>query len=234
MDLLKTHHDCKEIFEELFNTEDGQSIGCDIWRALVGEDEEFDNCIGENFNQILWTIKDNWFGNDSFANTTLEFYNTNYIIWIYLVVARAYEVFEAVNRDNKNELVKKKRLALSAFNEINLWAKFIKHPKEFIFCHWPEYCCEGQRFSKSEDRLLINTGYLKVHYNNESDKRPIALKNNVNVIVQYPQLKRITRGFVDDFKTFRDFIVKNEMIIDELKKDTNVPINLNYPNPSDN
>ena len=228
------HKECEQIFDQLFETEDGESIGCDIWRAMVGEDEDYDNCIGENFNQILWTIKNDWFGLKEFGKTSLPFYNTNYIIWLYLVVARVYEIFDAVNPDEKSPLITKERLSLKTFNEVNLWAKFIKHPKEFIFCHWPNYCCEGERIEKSDKTLLISTGYLKQHYNNEKDKRPIALKNNVNVLVQYPKLTRLTQGFVDDFKQFRDFITQNKMIIDELKKDTNVAIELNYPRPSEN
>lgn len=223
MSLRQIHKDCKEIFEELFDTEDRESISCDIWRAFAGEDEEYDNCIGENFNQLLWTIRDNWFGNDSFALTSMEFYTTTYIIWLYLVVARVYEIFDSLNPDNKNSLITKKRLSLKSFNEINLWAKFVKHPKEFIFCHWPEYYYEGQKINKNVNSLLIDTSYLKDHYNNEGDTRPIALKNNENVIVQYPKLSRITSGFVQDFKAFRDFIVQNKMIIEELEKDTNVP-----------
>jgi hypothetical protein len=234
MDTLKVHNECKEIYNSLFETEDGESISCDIWRAMVGENEEFDNCIGENFNQILWTIKNNWFENDAFASTSIDFYNTNYLLWLYLVVARVYEVFDALNPDNKNDLITKKRLNLKFFNEINLWAKFIKHPKEFIFCHWPEYCCEGQRPTKTVDRLLINSSYLKEHYTSEQDKRPVALKNNTNVVVQYPKLSRITEGFVKDFRVFRDFLCNNEMIIDELKKDTNVPLKKNHALPTDN
>lgn len=234
MDTIKTHADCKVVFDKLFETEHGQSIGCDIWKAMVGEDEKFDNCIGENFNQVLWMIKDNWFENEAFARTSVEFYNTNYLLLLYLVVSRVYEVFDAVNSDNKNELVKKKRISLTTFNEINLWAKFIKHPKEFIFCHWPEYSCEGQNHSRKPDNLIINSSYLKDHYNTEQDKRPIALKNNVNVVVQYPKLVRITEGFVKDFESFRDFICKNEMIIDELKVFSNVMREINYPEDTKN
>jgi len=227
MNSKNTHLACKEIFDELFATTDGQSIGCDIWRAFVGEEELYDNCIGENFNQLLWTIKDNWFDAPTYEHSTPYFYNTTYIIWLYLVVAQAYEIFDTLNKDQKNEIFHKKKLSLKGFNEINLWAKFIKHPKEFIFCHWPEYSCEGQKLPLKKERSIINTSYLKNHYKSEKDKRPVALKNNLNVIVQYPKLERLTRAFVDDFKTFRDFLTKNELIVEELKKDSNVPINKN-------
>lgn len=226
MDNHKTHKQCLIIFEQLFDTEHGQSVGCDIWNAFVGDEENFDNCIGENFNQLLWSIKRNWFDNHSFADTSVEFYNITYIFWLYLIVSRAYEIFDSVNPKKTNDLIEKRRNSLKTFNEINLWAKFIKHPKEFIFCHWPEASCEGQRPAKIGERIVINTNYLKEHYSAENNPRPIGLKNKTNVVVQYPKLSRITEGFVADFLSFRDFMCKNEMVIEELKKDSNIKISL--------
>ncbi|MBK7295628.1 MAG: hypothetical protein IPI91_02720 [Flavobacteriales bacterium] len=221
---LNEHEQCAEIFENLFLTSDGNSVGCDIWRALVGDERLYDNCLGENFNQLLHTIHDDWFGNSAWKETSIEFYNTTYIFWLYLVVARVNEVFDTIDPKGTNQLVQKKRRSLSTFHEINLWAIFSKHPKEFIYAHWPEASCEGRTHSRTRSTAIrINTAYLKAHYSSESDKRPIELKNHTNVVVEYPKLTRLTEGLGKDFLAFRDFICKNEMVIDELKKDTNVP-----------
>ncbi len=182
MDLKKEHHACKEIFDKLFDTPDGESVACDIWRSMVGEGENFDNCIGENFNQLLRTIGRDWFGSSGIGDTTIEFYCTTYILWLYLVVSRTYEILDSLNPKKSNDFIEKKRVSLQAFNEINLWAKFIKHPKEFIFCHWPEHTCEGHLFNKQGERTIISSSYLKDHYASEAAKRPTILKNNINVV----------------------------------------------------
>ena len=224
IDLNKTHQLCSEEFEKLFDTEDSESISCDIWRAFSGENEEFDNSIGENFNQLLWSIKDNWFDNESNGKLKFDFYNYTYIFWLYLVVARVYEIFDQFERISKSDLFERKRVSLRTFNEINLWAKFTKHPKEFILCHWPEYKCEGEYIKKDIDTILITSSYLKDHYNAADDDRPEILKNNTNVVVQFPKPIRILEGFVSDFYTFRDIICENAIIIETLEKESNIAI----------
>ena len=192
----------------------------------MGDDQDtHDNCLGENFNQLLYTIRIDWFRNVSHEQSSKEFYNNTYILWLYLVVARVYEVFDTIDPKGKNDLLQKKRRSLKTFDEINLWAKFIKHPKEFIFAHWPEASCEGRLHNRSRTNAIrITTAYLKEHYVSDDAKRPVELKNNTEVVVEYPALPRLTEGFVKDFCAFRDIICKNEMIAEELRKNTNVPL----------
>ena len=48
------------------------------------------------------------------------------------------------------------------------------------------------------------------------------------MVVQHPNLKRITQSFVKDFLAFKDFICKNQMVVEDLKKISNILITEDY------
>lgn len=215
------HSKCATLFDKLFETKDGNSVGCDIWRALVGDPLCYENCIGENFNQLLESIRDDWFKHPEFAETSTSFYNTTYITWLYYVVARVYEVLDTIDPTRTDARIQKCRKAFTAFAEVNLWAKFFKHPKEFFFTHWAKVGCEGEQIEAGEGAIRVDSAYLKRHYTAGRSPRPAELKNNTEVIVEYPDLPRLTEDFVRDFLAFRDLVCNDEQIINALKQDTN-------------
>ena len=220
--LIETHKNCKKIFEEsLIESENGRSFACKMWDVMTDKNDNHENCLGENFNQLIQTINDDFFENYTPSrNTKLDFYFTTYILWLYLIVERIDFVFDVVNKDNKSKLFgdfKENNFQTSQL--IKKWANFIKHPKEFIFSHWPAYVVEGSEISNPNEAIIINADFVKKHYT-KSDSRITELENCINVVVLVPELTNLTTGFCKELNTFFDFICDNKVVSDFLRKKT--------------
>jgi hypothetical protein len=222
--LIDIHRENKETFKsKLINPDDGRSFACKVWDVMTDGKENADNCLGENFNQLISTIIDDFFDNyEPSKNTKLDFYFTTYLLWLYLVVERIDFVFGVINKDNKSKL-------LSDFKEKNFqtcqlikkWANFIKHPKEFIFSHWPQYLMEeeGMVVENKEDFIIIDTEFVKKNYT-KSDSRIATLENCNKALVLVPNLVQLTKTFCNELNSFFDFICENKIISDYLREKT--------------
>jgi len=222
-ELVKLHKKCGEIFNsKLLEDTEGRSLACSIYDAMIGEDEADDNCIGENFNQLIQTVKTGWFeGFEPNTNTNVQFFTYTYIFWLYLFLERIEIILNELDPSRNFGPVKDFYRSLKTMNEIRLWANFMKHPKNFIFVHWPEFTFVGKRFNKTGKTKLINTAYLKNHYSSEKQDMPEELDNNDDVTVQFPKLDILTECFCDDLLNFINFICDNKMFRDQLKQKSN-------------
>lgn len=202
--------------------EGGRSNACLIWDVLTQEKEGSDNCIGENFNQLIQSIVDEWFDSYEPRNSEHpEFYVKTYILWLYLIYERVEFLINEIDPEKSFRLVQDYRRSLETMNTIRLWANFIKHPKQFVYVHWPTYIFEGDKFEKSENVILVNKPFLKDHYSSEKDKQPISLQNRDDVVVQFPKLDILTQGFCEELNGFFRFICNNELIASHLRKVSN-------------
>jgi len=223
IDLEEIHKSCGEIFNnELLESPDGRSLACGIWDAMTGDDGSDENCIGENFNQLIQTVKSGWF--DEYTpteNTKIQFYTYTFIFWLYLFLERIEVILNEIDPERSYAPINDFYRTLSTMNEIRLWANFMKHPKNFIFVHWPEFTCVGKIIRKNTNTKIINTAYLKNHYSNEKQDKPDELDNNDDVVVQFPKLNILTEGFCKDLTNFINFICENKMLRDKLRKKSN-------------
>lgn len=154
MDLEELHKKCHKIFRESFfeKPEDvdddqvkyfGPSNACKIYDKLTEGDDTKQDCIGENFNQLIQRVDDNWFENYK-PTEDLDYYFFNYFLLLYLFVERVDIIFEVINKDGKSKLFNDyQQHNFKTLRKINKWANFIKHPKEFLFTHWATYYFEG-------------------------------------------------------------------------------------------
>ncbi len=228
MNISLIHQECGKIFtEELFDKLDGRSFACEIWDVMTCNEDNCDNCIGENFNQLIDSIDQEWFkGYSPHEYARIEFYVYTYVFWLYLFYERIEFIINEIDPEAKFALIQDFRRGLKSMNEIRLWANFIKHPKHFMFAHWPEFKFIGQSFNKSDKSVIVNTAFLKEHYSKETDKKPQSLENNDRVVVQFPKLDQLTLGFCKDLKAFFRFICDNKILADHLKKKSNRKITI--------
>jgi hypothetical protein len=112
--MLETiHTKCHKIFRDKFfqNPDDfnndavkfyGPSSACRIYDKLT-EDGAKQDCIGENFNQLIQRIEGNWFENYK-PTDDLDYYFFNYCLLLYLFVERVEIIFNVINSDGKSKL----------------------------------------------------------------------------------------------------------------------------------
>lgn len=215
------HLECAKEFDRLFPaSQNGNSAGCDIWDVCVNGNEGTENCIGENFNQIFLKVKEIWFReNNSFVDTS-TFYHETYILWLYMMSSRIREVFFEMRLGNSDKFQE----LFPSFREIILWANFLKHPKGFMYSYWHQHIYEQEKtFHVSRERsTIIDLDYLQQHYNKPHGSKAEELKRNMEVVVQYPDLLRLTKGFVDDFFSFKDLICVDPAAIQRLRDEANL------------
>lgn len=220
--LSEIHENCKLIFEkQLIDPESKRSSACKMWDVMTDKKNNHENCLGENFNQLIQTINADFFENYTPSqNTKLDFYFTTYILWLYLVVERIDFVFDVVNKDNKSKIFADfKENNFKTSQLIKKWANFIKHPKEFIFTHWPQYIMDVPEIMRGNETVLINEDFVKKHYT-KSDSRISELENCDSVTVLVPELTDLTAEFCMELNTFFDFICDNKIVSDFLRKKT--------------
>lgn len=212
----------------------GPSRACSMYNKMIeGEDVkdgEADNCIGENFNQLLHRLRHNWF--ESYKPTDdLDYYFFNYILLLYLFVERVDIIFDIINPGSKSKLFNDfQNNNMKTLRVINKWANFVKHPKEFLFTHWPVYYIEGtDAIEIKGGDVKVDTEFILKHYFSEKQPRPVILENNNKVFVEIPDLENLTKKFCDEMNTFFDFICCNQIVADFLKKKSTI---VNYFTPA--
>lgn len=229
MELSQLHQVCGEIFKSnLFEASDdgwlGRSNACKVYDTLVGDCFERQDCIGENFNQLLHRIADEWFDN-YFPQNNTDYYFCNYILLLYLCVSRVDQIFDVINADGRAKLIRDyHQTKFPTLRQIRMWANFFKHPKEFLFTHWPRYYFVGSVPKLQPDDILIDTEFIQRHYVSEKDKRPTDLQNNDHVYVEIPNLEALTRSFCNEMNDFFEFICNNKLIADFLKQRSTIEL----------
>ncbi|MBI2259159.1 MAG: hypothetical protein HYU67_09710 [Flavobacteriia bacterium] len=237
MELKEIHKQCHEIFKkgffELYSDDDeteefiGMSKACKIYDKLTeAEDENIlrHDCIGENFNQLILRVDVEWFGGYTPQSNNLDYYFFNYFLLLYLFVERVDLIFHVINADGKSKLFNDYRHHnFPTLLKINKWSNFIKHPKEFLFTHWPKFYIKGlTSFDLKDSDVKIDTNFIMDHYMSEQKPRPMILENNTNVYVEIPNLAEITKDFCNEMNKFFDFICSNQVVADFLKKKSTV------------
>ena len=241
--LDQIHKNCHKIFRESFfevpediNNDSpkyfGPSSACKIYDKLTEGDGTKQDCIGENFNQLIQRVDDNWFENYK-PTTDVDYYFFNYFLLLYLFVERVDIIFEVINKDGKSKLFNDyQQHNFKTLRKINKWANFIKHPKEFLFTHWANYYIEGvQNVSLADGDVKIDTDFIFNHYHNDKQQRPVILENNKSVYVEVPNLENITTEFCKEMNLFFDFICCNQIVADFLKKKSTIENHYNVEQP---
>jgi hypothetical protein len=243
-ELTEIHKNCHKIFRQGFyetpediNDENlkyyGPTSACRIYDKLTEGDDNLQDCIGENFNQLIQKVEGNWFENYT-PQFDLDYYFFNYILLLYLFVERIDIIFEVLNKDGKSKLfIDFQEHNFKTLRKINKWANFIKHPKEFLFTHWPKYYIEGDKSINLKDTdVKINTDFIFAHYHNEKQQRPVILQNNQQVFVEIPNLENITKEFCREMNVFFDFICSNQIVADFLKKKSTIEQHFDFEESS--
>lgn len=225
-DIPSIHNKNKSIFQQkLFRPDSRVTKACDIHDALTQNNREQADCLGENFNRLLQSISEEFLENyQPTLSTPLDYYFNNYILWLYLTVERVEFIFDLLTSKDKNP---KEDLSNNIFLEyyqdefkifilIKKWANFIKHPKKFLFCHYPNYV-----FNKpfEENTTIIDSEYIAKYFS-DSKKSPVDLTNKKDVYVIIPNLTDLTEQFCETFLKFIALITENSIVANRLRKKT--------------
>lgn len=235
--LENIHKECHRIFRNGFfeTPEDqetdelndwcGPSNACKIYDKLTDGDETKQDAIGENFNQLIHRLNDNWFKNYN-PSSDLDYYFFNYFLLLYLFVERVDIIFDIISQGGKAKIFNDfQQHNFKTLRKINKWANFIKHPKEFLFTHWPTYYFEGdERIKINEGDVKIDTDFIFKHYFSETKERPFILQNNNRVYVEIPDLEIITKEFCEEMNIFFDFVCSNQVVSDFLKRKSTIEL----------
>lgn len=141
---------------------------------------------------------------------------SDYIIKLYLVVERVYEVLDIMGlinvhypKDGRTPLeFRKSTDGMCAMREVKQWANFIKHPGAFLWCHEPTYWCQSiETPSVDANAVIIDQNIVNKHYTSDAKKHKelygmIARRDNVYVV--FPELVSLTSRFCDGIRDFCD------------------------------
>ena len=224
----KFHKTLGKIFEdELIRENGGPSILCDIYDKLIDGNEYAENCLGENFNQLIQCIRFDFFKNyKPSKETTTAFYFGTYNYWLYLIVERFEFIFEVLNPEGKNKHFRDfKTKEFKTFKKVKDWCIFFKHPREFTFAHWPTYIFETDltkiEQARENKETIIDYDYVEKNFTKNGTRLP-CLENNPNVVVVLPDLVDLTKEYIDELIKFIDFICKNDFIASILKSKSTI------------
>ena len=109
----------------------------------------------------------------------------------------------------------------SLFQKIKKWANFVKHPKAFVLCHHPEYFLENDPEiieRKKNANVLIDTAFVFKYYSGDDNKKDLfkLIANKDNVIVEFPNVVKLTTEFCEGLTSFVKLIKNNEVYRDIL------------------
>lgn len=138
-----------------------------------------------------------------------------------LILERIEFIINQIDPERKFGCIKEFHRNLKTMDEIRVWVNFIKHPKNFLFVHWPNFTFVGQKIEKTPNTILINTSFLKAHYSSERQDKPESIENKNEIIVLFPKLPTLTKVFCKELKEFIRFICDNKMIAQALEKKSN-------------
>ncbi len=187
---------------------------CKIHDAFGSNKSKHHNCLGCNLDTsthhlyMFLTQKD--------GHNDLELSYTNYVLLMYLAVVKVETVLEIIGLP---EEYKKKHFHI--FQKIKKWANFIKHPKAFVLCHHPEFYLENDpdiiKKKKSANVIIDNAFVYKFYSDGNNNKELFKLiANKDEVIVELPNVVKLTEGFCEELNSFVKIIANNEVYRDIL------------------
>jgi hypothetical protein len=218
-------------FEECFDLiskriySDSAPIVCQIHDAFGGMNGVHHNCLGCNFAESVGSIYNFLAEYKQKKSVQQDF--VIYILLQYLLVERIEIVFDIlqVPENHKDKHFK-------VFKQIRKWANFIKHPKAFILTHHPEYSYEGSGFDFGKEfSLVINEQFVERYYKgakNPDDQKKInkelldKLKNKRDILVEFPDMYKLTEKLCYSIEKFVQLIVKNEIYVEILNDETTI------------
>lgn len=224
MTLPQIHKECQKIFSQsLYRDDKPYSIACDIYDKITDGAEHCEDCLGENFNSLIDTVQTEFFENYNPKNETkLDFYFNTYGFWLYSFVERIDFVFDLLNKDKQNRLFTDfQKDNFKTLADIKKWMNFIKHPKEFIFSHWPKYTFDEGSIPSDDKTIKIDLNFVREYYS-QSKKKVEKLENQDQVYVLVPNLIELTENFCKELKIFIDFVCDNDIVAQYLKKKSSI------------
>ena len=224
MNLAEIHKKNLEIFiNKLYREGKPHSKACDIYDTITGGLDNCEDCLGENLNSLIVTVVDDFFNNYKPTETTkLEFYFSTYNFWLYTFEERIDFVFKVLNKDNQNKLFSDfYKNNFKTMADIRKWMNFIKHPKNFLFCHWPKYLFDRNLVPNDPKAITIDLEFIRQYYS-QADTKVEKLENQDKVYVVVPDLIELTNNFCDELNLFFTFICNNEIVSTYLKQKTSL------------
>lgn len=213
--LKEKHKKCREILREQLFDENNQSLACNIYRKLTENSGFSDNSLGENLNSLLCIFELGWFQNfQPRNNTSNEFYFTTIIFWLYLFHERFEETFSSIY--NREVCLQKMKFMPTINEEIRIWANFIKHPKNYLYCHFSYFFFEDEKIEIPAYVEKVDFKKIQVHYNSFKSERPLQFENSYNKCIILPDLENLISGFCKDFKVFIDLLLEDKKSIEIL------------------
>lgn len=173
---------------------------------------------------MLLDIANEWFGRYS-PSESLEYYFCNYTLLMYLCVERVDQIFDVLDKKRNAEIFRNlQKENFPTLRKINKWANFFKHPKEFLFSHWPTFFLEHQPPVFAKDAVIVNYDFIKNHYYSERKKRPEILQRNRAVYVEVPDLPDLTLHFCQEMNAFFEFICGNSIVVEYLRNISTIEV----------
>jgi hypothetical protein len=222
MELAEIHKINMETFQkELISDVDGRPFACKMYDSITGGDKDCADCLGENFAQITHTILSDFFrGFSPEPQTNIDFYFYTYLFWLSNFTSRVDFIFKLLGKGNKLfESYQKENFR--TFADIRKWMNFIKHPKEFLFCHWPTYVLNESDIIPKSNLIKIDIDFIRKYYTHE-DTMVESLERQDAVYVIIPDLIGLTINFCKEMNLFYSFICENKVVADYLKQKSTI------------
>jgi len=173
------------------------------------------NCIGCNLSNSISQI---YLFLGTVSNGFEKEYTHKIFFYLsYLLVEQMqfiYSLFEKRGFLRDNDVFSSK---YSYCMQMKRWTNFFKHPKYFVLVHHPIYT-----FKKDDDyieltenlknSILIDSDFVKRFYRGEGNKEILfkQIANKRNVIVEFPDLLYLVKGFCNDIKRFVSNITEDD------------------------
>jgi len=167
------------------------------------------NCLGCNLNNILMFTQVQI--QQALKMDNIEHIYFQVIMSLYLAVERMDTVLNIVNI---NKPYRDKHF--KTIHRIRKWANFIKHPKAFMFCHHPSFTFNGCSFNstiRKEFSQIIDEPFILTYYSNNDDNDKLfqVLENKEKVLVVFPNITKLIKGFAEEANKFVSIVENNEV-----------------------
>jgi hypothetical protein len=198
---------CETFDSRVYPKEDG--IMCKIHDAFGSRKSKHHNCIGCNLDDSTHHVFMFLTNSSGYQDLHLAF--TTYILLLYILVEKMETIFEIIGLPESYRL-----RHFQIFKKTKKWANFIKHPKAFVLCHHPQYVLEnykGWNKKTQKDKIIIDTEFVFKYYSGDTYKNELfkILTNKSNIVVEVPNIKKLTDDFIDGLERFVQLIENNEV-----------------------
>jgi hypothetical protein len=210
--IIEQFQKSKEVFDEkIFDNEHGD-IMCKIHSFFGTGESNKHNCIGCNLNDMTNNISKHLTSvGESEYITNLQSPFMLYIMLLYLTGERIETIFKIIHLPEPYRLKH-----FGVLQKIKKWANFYKHPGPFVLCHHPSYVIESDskwKRSAHSEKTVIDTKFVQEYYSSENKNNELfkKLANKKGVIVEVPDIVKLTTDFVVCLEKFVLLIENNEV-----------------------